>query len=110
MKNKLDERRQPPALEVHVAEPGTRALAASLRCQIGREVEFSTESLESYFFSAWRPEAYDALARRGGGGIRGQEFAASRTPLAARVQSARAGARRRALATAVGLLRVARSA
>lgn len=61
MKNKPDELRQPPALEVHVAEPGTRALAAALRCQIGREVQFSTDSLESYFFSAWRPEAYDAM-------------------------------------------------
>lgn len=58
---KTDERRQPPALEVHVAERGTRALSAPLRCQIGREVEFSTESLQSYFFSAWRPEAYDAM-------------------------------------------------
>ncbi len=56
-----DERRQAPTLEVHVAEEGTRALSAPLRCQIGREVEFSTESLQSYFFSAWRPEAYDAL-------------------------------------------------
>lgn len=60
MKNKADGRRL-PELEVHVAEPGTRARAVPLRCQIGREVEFSTESLESYFFSAWRPEAYDAL-------------------------------------------------
>jgi hypothetical protein len=58
---KIDERREPSALEVHVAERGTRALSPSLRCQIGREVQFSTESLQSYFFSAWRPEAYDAL-------------------------------------------------
>lgn len=61
MKNESEDRRQPPGLEVHVAERGSRALASPLRCEIGREVEFSTESLESYFFSAWKPEAYDAL-------------------------------------------------
>ena len=61
MKKKSEERRQPPLLKVHVAEPGTRALITPIRCQIDRDVQFSTESLESYFFSAWRPEAYDAL-------------------------------------------------
>ncbi len=61
MKNYSVERREAPVLEVHVAEPGTRAVGSRLRCQIGREVAFSTESLESYFFSVWKPEAYDAL-------------------------------------------------
>jgi hypothetical protein len=61
MENQPTERRAAPVLEVHVAEPGTRAVAGRVRCQIGREVMFTTESLESYFFSAWRPEAYDAL-------------------------------------------------
>jgi 7-cyano-7-deazaguanine synthase in queuosine biosynthesis len=61
MKNKSGERRQAPVLQVHVAEPGTRAAAGRVRCQIGRDVEFSTESLESYFFSMWKPAAYDAL-------------------------------------------------
>ena len=61
MKKKSEERRQPPLLKVHVAEPDTRALITQIRCQIDRDVQFSTESLESYFFSAWRPEAYDAL-------------------------------------------------
>lgn len=61
MKTESAERREAPALEVRVVESGTRSGASCLRCQIGREVEFSTESLESYFFSAWKPEAYDAL-------------------------------------------------
>ena len=59
--SKVEERRSPPVLEVHVAEPGARALAGPVRCQIGRDIEFSTASLESYFFSSWKPEAYDAL-------------------------------------------------
>jgi 7-cyano-7-deazaguanine synthase in queuosine biosynthesis len=61
MKKEMKERREPPALDIHVAETSVRTGRADLRCQIGREVEFSTESLESYFFSKWRPEAYDAL-------------------------------------------------
>jgi hypothetical protein len=61
MKDQSVERREVPVLAVHVAEPGTRSVASRLRCQIEREVAFSTESLESYFFSAWKPEAYDAL-------------------------------------------------
>lgn len=61
IKKQSDERRETPALDIHVVEPGIRTGKAALRCQIEREVEFSTESLESYFFSAWRPEAYDAL-------------------------------------------------
>jgi 7-cyano-7-deazaguanine synthase in queuosine biosynthesis len=32
-----------------------------MACRIEREVEFSTESLESYFFAKWEPVAYDAL-------------------------------------------------
>lgn len=61
MKNQSVERREAPGLAVHVAEPSTRSVASRRRCQIEREVAFSTESLESYFFSAWKPEAYDAL-------------------------------------------------
>lgn len=50
-----------PQLAVHVCERGTRARRGSLTCQIGREVEFSTASLESYFFAKWEPIAFDAL-------------------------------------------------
>jgi len=50
-----------PHLTVHVCERGTRARKGTLLCQIEREVEFSTASLESYFFAKWEPIAYDAL-------------------------------------------------
>ena len=50
-----------PRLMVHVAEPGGRTRRGSLRCEIGKNIEFSTESLESYFFAHWEPVAYDAL-------------------------------------------------
>jgi hypothetical protein len=49
-----------PHLTVHVCEQGTRPRKGALACQIEREVEFSTESLESYFFAKWEPVAYDA--------------------------------------------------
>ena len=50
-----------PHLTIHVCEPGTRPRKGALRCQIEREVEFSTASLGSYFFAKWEPVAYDAL-------------------------------------------------
>lgn len=46
---------------IHVAERGARSPRGVLRCEIGAQVAFSTESLESYFFAAWEPVAYDAL-------------------------------------------------
>lgn len=48
-------------LMINVVEPRTRALKGSLHCKIGENVEFSTASLESYFFARWEPTAYDAL-------------------------------------------------
>lgn len=50
-----------PCLAIHVTEPGVRTRKGSLSCQIGKHVEFSTASLESYFFAKWEPVAYDAL-------------------------------------------------
>ncbi len=50
-----------PRIAVHVAEPGTRARRGATRCEINKNVSFSTESLESYFFARWEPRAYDAL-------------------------------------------------
>src|SRR4051812_425751 len=50
-----------PDAVIHVAERGTRSPRGALRCEIGAQVTFSTESLESYFFAAWEPVAYDAL-------------------------------------------------
>src|ERR1019366_9796624 len=46
---------------IHVAERGIRTRSGAWRCEIGENVEFSTESLESYFFARWEPVAYDAL-------------------------------------------------
>lgn len=48
-------------LKIHVAERGVRTLHGSVRCEIGNDVHFSTEGLESYFFARWEPIAYDAL-------------------------------------------------
>jgi len=50
-----------PVLAIHVVEPGVRPAANALRCKIGENVEFSTASLESYFFARWEPDAWDAL-------------------------------------------------
>ena len=48
-------------IPIHIIEPGVRAPRGARRCEIGANVAFSTESLESYFFSTWEPVAYDAL-------------------------------------------------
>ncbi|HXR75389.1 MAG TPA: 7-cyano-7-deazaguanine synthase [Bryobacteraceae bacterium] len=48
-------------LAIHVAERGVRTPASVLRCGIEDNVEFSTTSLQSYFFSRWDPIAWDAL-------------------------------------------------
>ena len=50
-----------PSIHVYVAEPGARAVKGAVRCEIDRDLKFSTESLESYFFAEWKEEAYDAL-------------------------------------------------
>ena len=51
----------PPSLRVHVVEPGVAVRSGWLRCHIGRNVEFSTERLESYCIAKWEPVVYDAL-------------------------------------------------
>jgi hypothetical protein len=48
-------------IAIHVVEPGVRTRKGSLRCEIGKNVEFSTESLESYFFARWEAIGYDSL-------------------------------------------------
>lgn len=50
-----------PNILVHVVEQGLRTSRSAQRCQIGENVQFSTESLESYFFARWEPVACDAL-------------------------------------------------
>jgi hypothetical protein len=51
----------PELLAIHVVEPGVRPGARAICCKIGKNVRFSTASLESYFFATWEPVAWDAL-------------------------------------------------
>ena len=46
---------------IHVTERGKRSLKTASKCVIGSNIAFSTESLESYFFTQWEPAAYDLL-------------------------------------------------
>jgi len=50
-----------PHIAIDVVEPGERTFRRSLRCEIGDDLRFTTEGLESYFFARWEPLAYDAL-------------------------------------------------
>jgi len=50
-----------PWLAIHVVEPGVRPNASAVRCKIGENIAFSTDSLESYFLATWEPAAWDAL-------------------------------------------------
>jgi Queuosine biosynthesis protein QueC len=56
---KADTQSRPVAL--HVAERGRPTGKGAVRCEIGENVKFSTESLESYFFAGWDATAFDAL-------------------------------------------------
>jgi 7-cyano-7-deazaguanine synthase in queuosine biosynthesis len=49
------------SLRVDVVEKGCRPKAGWKYCAIGEHIQFSTDSLESYFFASWRPVVYDAL-------------------------------------------------
>jgi 7-cyano-7-deazaguanine synthase in queuosine biosynthesis len=50
-----------PAIGVDVTEEGARPRRGRLKCQIGRNVEFSTQRLETYCFTDWQPIVFDAL-------------------------------------------------
>ena len=50
-----------PSIRVDVVEAGVKPFRSSLPCLIGENLNFSTESLESYFFAQWEPAVYDAL-------------------------------------------------
>ena len=51
----------PPEIRVDVTETGARTRRGWLRCQIGQNVEFSTERLETYCFTNWQPIIFDAF-------------------------------------------------
>ncbi|MCH7631918.1 MAG: exosortase/archaeosortase family protein [Planctomycetes bacterium] len=50
-----------PSIRVDVVEPGVRTRRGWERCELDRNLQFSTASLESYFFAQWEPALYDAL-------------------------------------------------
>jgi 7-cyano-7-deazaguanine synthase in queuosine biosynthesis len=53
--------KQLPTLSVDVCEPESSERDGWIRCAIGENLEFSTLTLESFFFSTWNPAVYDAL-------------------------------------------------
>ncbi len=58
----IDENDSPsPSIAIHVAESAIRTPRGRVLCQVGKHIEFSTESLETYCFSNWEPVVYDAL-------------------------------------------------
>jgi len=59
--NARSERLPESVLEIDVFEPGVRPRSGALPCKIEEQIEFSTASLESYFFARWEPIAWDAL-------------------------------------------------
>lgn len=54
-----------PELAVDVAESGHQGRKTYVRCEVGRDIRFSTEYLESYCFANWEPVIYDTLLLAG---------------------------------------------
>src|SRR5258708_28048574 len=52
---------QKRAATIHVAERGRSSGKGAVRCEIGKNIAFSTESLRSYFFAEWDETAFDAF-------------------------------------------------
>lgn len=52
---------QPVAIRIDVTEQKVSGRRGWLHCQIGRNIEFSTERLETYCLTEWQPVVYDAL-------------------------------------------------
>ena len=50
-----------PLVRVDVVERRGRARKGTLRCEMGGNLQFSTISIESYFFAKWDPVLYDSL-------------------------------------------------
>jgi len=57
----LSEKEELPILRVNVIEKGGAARANWLNCELENHLDFSTESLSSYFFAKWHPIVFDAL-------------------------------------------------
>lgn len=54
-----------PRLAVDVAETGRDSKKGYVRCEVGRDIRFNTDKLESYCFANWEPVTYDALLLAG---------------------------------------------
>src|SRR4051812_7873902 len=48
-------------VRVHVAESAARSRAGWITCNVQEHLQFSAESLASYFFAQWEPVVFDAL-------------------------------------------------
>ncbi|WP_419939508.1 7-cyano-7-deazaguanine synthase [Candidatus Palauibacter sp.] len=51
----------PPEVKVAVCEPGSPPRDGWLRCELNRNIQFSTAALESYAFSRWETLIFDAM-------------------------------------------------
>lgn len=50
-----------PSVAIDVVEAGGRARKGWLRCEIGRNIEFQLQHLESFCVAEWEPVVYDAM-------------------------------------------------
>ena len=50
-----------PEIRIHVTEPGASMRKGWVRCEIDKNVQFSTHRLETYCIAKWNPIVYDAL-------------------------------------------------
>lgn len=61
MERKREEKRCASVARVDVVEEGMQAQDGWLQCQIGRDIQFITERLETYCVTNWQPVVYDGL-------------------------------------------------
>jgi 7-cyano-7-deazaguanine synthase in queuosine biosynthesis len=61
MKKSEDQIPEPKSLCVDVVEKGDTSKIKGIRCEIGTNLMFNTDSMETYFFADWKPVLYDSL-------------------------------------------------
>jgi Queuosine biosynthesis protein QueC len=49
------------SIRIHIADGNSQTMRGETRCEIGRDLSFSTEGLESYLLAETRDETWDAL-------------------------------------------------
>lgn len=57
----MNEYNELPALKVNVIESGSSPRRDWVNCRVGVNLQFSADSLASYFFAKWEPIVFDAL-------------------------------------------------